>query len=66
LNNAYEARQKNYPKTVESGVAMLSNSMNDKGIHMTDEDKGQTDQKRFMLQMWQEGSLCKQVSQWGQ
>jgi hypothetical protein len=50
---------------------MLSHYMNDKGVHMTDEDKGQTDQKNFMqkhdvLQMWQEGPLCKQVSQCGQ
>jgi hypothetical protein len=27
---------------------MLSHYMNDKGVHMKDEDKGQTDQKRFM------------------
>jgi hypothetical protein len=27
---------------------MLSHYMNDKGVHMTDEDKGQTDQKSFM------------------
>jgi hypothetical protein len=48
LNNAYVAGQNNYPKTVESAVAMLSHYMNDKGGHMTDEDKGQTDQKSFM------------------
>jgi hypothetical protein len=27
---------------------MLSHYMNDKGVHMTDVDKGQTDQKSFM------------------
>jgi hypothetical protein len=27
---------------------MLSHYMNDKGVHMTDEDKGQTGQKSFM------------------
>jgi hypothetical protein len=27
---------------------MLSHYMNDKGVHMIDEDKGQTDQKSFM------------------
>jgi hypothetical protein len=27
---------------------MLSHYMNEKGVHMTDEDKGQTDQKSFM------------------
>jgi hypothetical protein len=27
---------------------MLSHYMNDKGVHMTDEDKGKTDQKSFM------------------
>jgi hypothetical protein len=27
---------------------MLSHYINDKGVHMTDEDKGQTDQKSFM------------------
>jgi hypothetical protein len=33
---------------VESAVTMLSHyDMNDKGVHMTDEDKGQTDQKSF-------------------
>jgi hypothetical protein len=29
-------------------VTMLSHYMNNKGIHMTDEDKGQTDQKCCM------------------
>jgi hypothetical protein len=48
LNNAYVAGQNNYPKTVESAVTMLSHCMNDKGVHITDEDKGQTDQKSFM------------------
>jgi hypothetical protein len=33
---------------VESAVTMLSHYMNNKGVHMTDEDKGQTDQKSFM------------------
>jgi hypothetical protein len=48
LNNAYVAGQKNYSKTVESAVTMFwSHYMNDK-VHMTDEDKGQTDQKSFM------------------
>jgi hypothetical protein len=42
LNNAYVAGQNNYPKTVESAVAMLSHYMSDKGVHMTDEDLGQT------------------------
>jgi hypothetical protein len=41
LNNAYAAGQNNYPKTVESPVKMLSHYMNDRGVHMTDEDKGQ-------------------------
>jgi hypothetical protein len=27
---------------------MLSHYMNDKGVHMTDEDKGQTDKNTFM------------------
>jgi hypothetical protein len=48
LNNTYVAGKSNYPKTVESAVTMLSHYMNDKGIHMTDEDKGQTDQKSFV------------------
>jgi hypothetical protein len=48
LNNVYVAEQNNYPKTVESAVTMLSHYMNDKGVHMTDEDEGQTDQKSFM------------------
>jgi hypothetical protein len=42
------ARQNNYPKTVESALTILSLYMNNKGVHMTDEDKGQTDQKSFM------------------
>jgi hypothetical protein len=41
LNNAYVAGQNNYPKTVESAVTMLSHYMNNKGVHVTDEDKGQ-------------------------
>jgi hypothetical protein len=48
LNNAYVGEQNNYPKTVESAVTMLSHYMNGKGVHMTDEDKGQTNQKSFM------------------
>jgi hypothetical protein len=42
LNNAYVAGQNKYPKMVESAVTMLSHYMNNKGVHMTDEDKGQT------------------------
>jgi hypothetical protein len=45
LNNAYVAGQNNYPKKVES---MLSHNMNDKGVHMTDEDKGQATLTTFM------------------
>jgi hypothetical protein len=41
LNNAYVAGQNNYIKTVESAVIMLSHYMNDKGVLVTDEDKGQ-------------------------
>jgi hypothetical protein len=41
LSNAYVAGQNNYPKTVESAVTMLSHYMNDRGVHMIDEDKGQ-------------------------
>jgi hypothetical protein len=41
LNNAYVAGQNNYPKTVESAVTMLSQYMKDKGVRVTDEDKGQ-------------------------
>jgi hypothetical protein len=41
LNNAYVAGQNNYPKMVESSMTMLSHYMNDKGVHVTDEDKGQ-------------------------
>ena len=49
MNNAYAVDgQNNYPKMVESAVTMLSHYMNDKGVHMTDEDKGQMDQKSFM------------------
>jgi hypothetical protein len=39
LNNAYVAGQNYYPKTVESAVTMLSHYMNDKGVHVPDEDK---------------------------
>jgi hypothetical protein len=48
LNNAYVAGQNNYPKTVESAVIMLSHYMNDKGVHATDEDKGQATLASFM------------------
>jgi predicted secreted protein len=40
LNNAYVDGQNNYPKTVESAVTMLSHYMNDKGVHVTDENEG--------------------------
>ena len=43
LNNAHVAGEKNYPKTVESAMTMLSHYMNNKGVHMTDEDKGKMD-----------------------
>jgi hypothetical protein len=73
LNNAYVAGQNNYPKTVESAVTILSHYMNDKGVHMTAEDKGQTDQKSFMqnhknvrcYKCGKKGQYAK-VSQWGQ
>jgi hypothetical protein len=48
LNNAYVAGQNKYSKTAESAVTILSHRMNNKGVHMTDEDEGQTDQKSFM------------------
>jgi hypothetical protein len=48
LNNAYVAGQNNYPKTVESTVTMLSPYMNDKGVNVTDEDKGQATLTSFM------------------
>jgi hypothetical protein len=48
LNNAYVAGQNNYPKMVESAMTVLSHYMNNKGVHMTDEDKGQADQKSLM------------------
>jgi hypothetical protein len=48
LNNAHVAGQNNYPKTVESAVTMLSHYMNYKGVHMTDEDKGQATLTSFM------------------
>jgi hypothetical protein len=48
LNNASVAGQHNYPKTVESAVTMLSHYMNNKGIHVTDEDKGQATLMSFM------------------
>jgi hypothetical protein len=49
LNNAYVAGQNNYPKTVESAVTMLSSHyMNNKGVHMIDEDKGQAILTSFM------------------
>jgi hypothetical protein len=48
LNNAYVAGQNNYPQMVESAVIILLHYMNNKGVHMIDEDKGQTNQKKFM------------------
>jgi hypothetical protein len=48
LNSAYAAGQNNYPKTVESAVTMLSHYMNDKGVHVTDEDKGHGTLTSFM------------------
>jgi hypothetical protein len=48
LNNVYVAGQNNYPKTVESAVTMLSHNMNDNGVHVTDEDKGQATLTSFM------------------
>jgi hypothetical protein len=48
LNNAYVAGQNNYPKTVENAVTMLSHYMNDKGVHVTDKDKGQANLTSFM------------------
>jgi hypothetical protein len=48
LNNAYVAGQNNYPKTVESAVTILSHYMNGKGVHVTDEDKGQATLTSFM------------------
>jgi hypothetical protein len=48
LNNAYVAGQNNYPKTVDNAVTMLSHYMHDKGVHMTDADKGQATLTSFM------------------
>jgi hypothetical protein len=48
LNNAHVAGQNNYLKTVESAVTMLSHYMNDKGVHVTDEGKGQETLTSFM------------------
>jgi hypothetical protein len=48
LNNAYVAGQNNYPKTVENAVTMLSHYMNDKGVQVADEDKGQAALTSFM------------------
>jgi hypothetical protein len=48
LNNAYVAGQNNYSKTVESAVTMLSLYINDKRVHMTDEDEGQATLTSFM------------------
>jgi uncharacterized paraquat-inducible protein A len=56
-------------------VTMLSHYMNNKGVHMGDEDEGQTALKRFMQR--HKNVTCyrcgkkghyrrKQVSQWGQ
>jgi hypothetical protein len=48
LNIAYVAGQKKHPKMVESAVTILSHYMNDKGVHVTDEDKGQATLTSFM------------------
>jgi hypothetical protein len=48
VNSAYVAGQNNNLKTVESAVTMLSHYMNDKGVHVTDEDKGQATLPSFM------------------
>ena len=49
MNNAYVAGQNHYQKTVASAVTMLSHYMNDKGVHVTDEeDKGQATLTSFM------------------
>jgi hypothetical protein len=37
---------------------MLSHYMNDKGVHMTDKDKGQTDQKSFMQKHYNKHVTC--------
>jgi hypothetical protein len=42
------AGQNNHPKTVESAVLMLSHYMSGKGVHMTDEDRGQATLMSFM------------------
>jgi hypothetical protein len=42
------AGQNNYPTAVESALTMLSHYMNDKGVHVTDEDKGQATLTSFM------------------
>jgi hypothetical protein len=47
LNNAYVAGQYNFPKTVESAVAMLSHYMKGKGVQMTDEDKDRRPDKFY-------------------
>jgi hypothetical protein len=48
LNNAYVAGQNNFSKTVEIAVTMLSHYMNNKGVHVTDADKGQAALMSFM------------------
>jgi hypothetical protein len=48
FNNAYMAGKNYYPKMVESAVTMLSHYMNDKGVHVTDKDKGQVTLTSFM------------------
>jgi hypothetical protein len=48
FNNAYVAGQNNCPKTVESAVIILSHYMNNKGVCLTDEDKGQATLSSFM------------------
>jgi hypothetical protein len=48
LSNAYVAGQNSYPKTVERAVTILSHCMNNNGLYMTDEDKGQATLTSFM------------------
>jgi hypothetical protein len=64
LNNADMAGQNNYSKTVESAVTMLSHYMKDKGVHVTDEDKGQATLTSFMqphknVTLFLENSKCR-------
>jgi hypothetical protein len=55
LNNASVSGQNNYPKMVESAVTMMSHHMNNKGVHMADDNKGQT----MALK-----SLCRNIRTW--